>query len=244
MTTIENYEITGQISGNIISDSPIQHSENLALGIHRELGLLILAQETNNKTQNLAQKSIEIMLDDMSFNLSALSEKQKPTFRAVSTCLHESIENINDYLIEQGQFNSAELSHHGISLSSIQIHPLGISCSIHGDITCLKHSDDSLSSLGSKLSQSNRLGIHSGLSFSISEIEFKLGDILFLATSELIECLGHDFIRMTLSRFGDNLDMAIRQINARAKKLTNPSDISFLICKNNKHSTLKKGWFK
>jgi len=242
MMSHDNYEITGQISGQIISDLPIQHSKDLALGIQHELGLFVLAQESNLKTQVFAQKSIEILLDDMSFNLSALSDKQKQSSTHVSNCLHESVENINDYLIEQHQINPDNISQQGISLSAIQCHSHGISSCLHGNISCLKYSNDTLYALGSKLTKTKALGVNSRLSFTVIEEEFKLGDILFLATFELIEQLGHEFIRITLSRFGDNLYMAIRQINSRAKKKGITSNLSFIVCKNNSHTSVKKGW--
>lgn len=240
MNSFDDYEITGQINGQAITDATIQRSQALTFGLQHELGLMIVAMDTNTLEQSAAVKAIEIMLDDMSFNLSS---QDSLTSKQISTCLHESIENINEFQLDQNNLNPDDLSTKGISLTAIQLSPHGVLCSMHGDTCCLKLSNDSLELLGTKVSQAKSLGINPELSFNINEQAMATNDMLFLSSYSLIDKLGHDFIRMTLSRFTDNTYMAIRQINARATKLNITTDVSFLLCRKTSKTKAKKGWF-
>jgi len=240
MNSLDNYEITGQIEGQPITDSAIQSSDAITFGLQHELGLLIVAKDSNTNDQAAAVKTIEIMLDDMSFNLSA---QTKLTSDQISNCLHESVENINDYLLEHNQLNAEDISTKGISLTAIQLNPRGIHCCMHGDTCCLKLSNDSLEFLGSKVSKAKSLGINSALTFTISEHAMDMNDILFLSSYSLVDELGQDFIRMTLARFTDNLYMAIRQINARATQKNILPHASFLLCRKTSATTENKSWF-
>lgn len=239
MSSSDQFEIVGQISGQPLTLSNTQSNDQIAIGLEQELGLFILAHDPFSSDQSIAKKSIDILFDDMGFNLDGHSDLDK---EKVSNCLHESIDNINEYLIEQNQLTSDEITRKGISLASIQNHHKGISCSMHGDVCGLKLSNEEITFLSSKISSTKALGTNPKLTFAISEFDINEGDILFLSTFSFAEKIDHEFIRLTLSRFSHNLNMASRQIHSRASQNKITENISFVICRKNPSSNEKKGW--
>lgn len=243
MNLFINFEITGQLSGRPISELAIQPAQDLVLGLQKDIGLIVLANNPNSTDQYAAHKAVEIMLDDMEFNLGSQIKNDSIKQTIASGCLHESIDNINDYFIDHDQLSTEEQSTKGVSLTTIQIHDKGISCCMHGGLAHYKFSNESFDLIGNKASMAKSLGINPALSFTIDEQSLAVNDILFLAHHDLVEQLGHEFIRMTLSRFGDNLYMAIRQINARAAKTQTSQNSSFLLCRKISEKKINKGWF-
>lgn len=242
MNLLKNFEITGQLSGQLISEAPLQQANNLVLGLQKEIGLIVLASNTHSNDQSAAKKTVEIMLDDMEFNISQhLSEGQIKQSIA-SNCLHESLENINEYFIEQYQSTSDDTLRRGISITALQVHNKGISCCMHGNLSSYKLSDESFDMLGSKVAMAKSLGINPSLTYSINEQTLNINDLILLCNNTFIDQLGAEFIRMTLSRFNDNLYMAIKQINARVDKKNLSTEHSFVLIRKINEDA-KKRWF-
>ncbi len=244
MTTHKHtIETAGQLSGHDISDSTLQGNSLQSIGTLQELGLLAIAIAEDSNPQNFAQKAIEILLDDMSLNLKTDTPSPRKSHHLISSCLHESIENINEYLIEQHTLlkNTAQ---HGLSLSIVHLHPQGINCCSIGSINCLKINQNGLTPLNTATSNTDKLGLIPSLNITITEETLNHDDIIFIAPYKLIEQLGHDFIRMTLLRFATNLYMAKRQINARLNKHKQPANPTFLICKKVTPDKAPKSWLK
>ena len=80
MNLLKNFEITGQLSGQPITELSIQHADDLVLGLQQNIGLIVLASDANSSDQSTAHKAVEIMFDDMAFNLDAqLKEGENTT---------------------------------------------------------------------------------------------------------------------------------------------------------------------
>ena len=216
------------------SEQGIHSCTDQVIGINPGLGLMVLAQVDSHEDKTAAHKAVEIMLDDMQLNLSSSTAKH---------CLSESVDNINEYLCLQAESTELMYSNKGVDLSAIQIGKNGISSCSLGKLSSLKFSANELQFLGDESATQNKLGVDVSLQASIVEQGFIEGDILFMSSSTLINQLGQDFIRITLSRFNDNLEMALRQINTRAQRHGLKLIPAVIVCRRNQHIGASRSWF-
>jgi len=240
-----NTEITilAQMGEKQFSETGIESDGLLVAGINHELGLLVLAAaDEESYKQNSAYKAIEIMMDDMSFNLSVNAGNSGKITSAVTQCMHESIDNINEYLFSQFQASALSSDMGGVDLSAIQIQQNVISCCQLGEIQGFKFSDNQLSKLGAAEQDKLRLGTHNSLTVNIVEHGIRQGDILILTTEQVMTKIGEEFIRVTTSRFSDNLEMLLRQLNTRALHNGLEQNPVIILCRIERSQTQKSGW--
>ena len=66
------------------------------------------------------------------------------------------------------------------------------------------------------------------------------GDVLAMISRDAMTALGNEFLRLTMSRFSDNLEMAQRQINARAQHEGLPSKPEFILLRVDQVESARK----
>ena len=210
MTNLQNISIHIQLPDGRQVETAIHIHDSDVVGVSDSIALMVLAQSSSGSEHSAALKAVEILIDDMQTNLSPTSRN------TAATCLQESIDKVNEYLYQQhtdDRFAAADLV---TSLIAIQYWEDSISWVITRNFDCL------LLHAG-KLVELNRVKVHSGLlgedaKFYTHTLEHKVlpGDVLLMAKSDDIEALGQEFVGMAISRFSDNLDVALRQINHKA----------------------------
>ena len=223
------------------SESGIQLSGPQVVGINQETGLIILAQGITQGEQSSAHKCIEIMLDDMALNLPVAAD-ESGQFGSVAVCMSESLENINEYLYAQlNELESAGKANE-VELAAIQVYRNSISCCDVGALNCLLFSDNKLSVLEDGDSTDQKLGVDPSFKPAISRQDFNPGDIVLVLSSALLNSLSHEFIRVTLSRFHENLEMALRQINTRAMQNGMNVKPTLVICRMSHPVEERRSW--
>ncbi len=239
----DSISIVAQSENGLFSDTGIQYFANDVVGINPHLGLMMLSRSDNEGLQSKAYKSIEIMMDDMQLNLTAKITKSRFSGSLASRCLSESLDNINEYLCFQSPSTAPSDVNKGVDLSAIQIEKNSFSsCSI-GNLRCLHFSGNELKILATSSPAQKKLGIDTSFKPNVVELEFAEGDIVMLLSAALIKDLGLDFIRVTLSRFKENLEMIIRQINTRALQNGLKQKPVMIICYKDKAIVERRNWF-
>jgi len=239
----ESIELVAQLGNEQFSDKNIQVAENEAVGINPELGLMVLAVSSSQNDSTAASKSVEIMLDDMELNLKSTSQDSRHIASEVSRCISESLDNINEYLCFQAERNASFETDRGVDLSVIQIQPDTISCGNIGNLNCVLFSNNEIVMLNNESMAEQKLGINTSIESKIIEQDFAVGNILMLSAPELMTQLGEDFIRVTLSRFNENLEMAIRQINTRALHHGFKHKPALILCRKIHSIEASRSWF-
>ncbi|RLA45891.1 MAG: hypothetical protein DRR06_05210 [Gammaproteobacteria bacterium] len=218
--------MNGQVNtvGQTINDQTFERGIALsgphALGVNPELGLIAMAEGDSQAKDTPAHKAIEVLLDDIQLNLSPDGGRTTiPMADSLTTfCLRESVDNINDYLFSNMDQWQPRESYKGVGLAAMLPHGKRLSYTITGDTGCFLFSDNQLIDLNASADKTTRLGLDSRIKPEVSEVEFHDGDILIMISADALNCTGSDFIRVTLSRFGDNLERVLRQINTRTKR--------------------------
>jgi hypothetical protein len=225
-------------------------SEGVVSNVHdaaahsKELGLIVLAHGEFNDKSDSALKATEILVDDMGFNFApdkrpkALAEHREQ----VTVCLNESFENIHDYLVSTTQPQETAGSQ-GVSLAALQFSGQWLSVATIGEYNCLIFK----SAEGDALNVSNpgfQLGSQHVNDAKIHHHKLSTGDIIVLMKSTDLLRLTEEFIRVTLSRFAESPEMAVKQINTRAKHKKMQSKPAIAICRVNMDvKGQNKGWF-
>jgi len=239
----ESIDIVAQLGNEHFSEKNIQVDANNVVGINPELGLMVLAVSSSQSNSTAASKSVEIMLDDMELNLRSTRKDSRQNTSVVSRCISESLDNINEYLCFQAERGASTETDRGVNLSVIQIQPNTISCGNIGNLNCVLFSNSEIVMLTNESMMEQKLGIKTSLESKIIEQDFAVGDILILSTPELMTQLGKDFIRITLSRFNENLEMAIRQINTRALHHGFKHKPTLILCRKIRSIEASRSWF-
>ncbi|MBT3203809.1 MAG: hypothetical protein HN349_05780 [Gammaproteobacteria bacterium] len=243
MNLKDSISIVAQINNVQFTEKDIQFSSGEVVGINPELGLMVLAQGECQAEDAAAYKSVEIMLDDMELNLKSTINDSSLSSSMVDRCISESLENINEYLYFQAERKAGLEKVDGVDLAVVQIQQNNISCCNVGSLSCLRFSGDELQVLGKDSAIDDKLGIKTALQSTIVEKDFSEGDTLLLTSPDLVSQLGHDFIRVTLSRFNDNLEMALRQINTRALRHDFEQKPVIIICRRIHTMKQSRNWF-
>ena len=214
MTTLDNLTVIAQNGDAEMITQGIAVATVGAVGLDLQQGLVVLAHNSE-QNQDDARLAVEILLDDMQLNLpSVLQESESAS--AASGCLKESVDNINEYLLTKNAQQSPEIGHSSVSLIAIQFLKGQFSVLGTGDYNCLLLRQQKLSTLLDDVSkQESLLGVRTEISVRNTNAWFKAGDVMVLLHPSVLDAVGEEFVRVTLSRFADNLDMAIRQMNTR-----------------------------
>lgn len=225
-------------SGEIIKQG-LEQSSKSTLGINPELGLVVLAEGTQEHDEG-ARKSVEILLDDMQLNLSSILHEPR-SGAVASECLLESIENINDYLHSLTCQDSSTTTRTAVSIIASQFIQHKCSVMAVGEYHCLLLHQDNLQNLVLGASN-NLLGEDNGIQALTAEPDIQQGDTLVLLPSSVVSAIGEEFIRVTLLRFADNLDMALRQINTRTARQGMATKPVIAICKILQSAGKQRSW--
>lgn len=231
--------IIAQNEEGVIIKQGLDLCPSSAIGINPQLGLVVLADATQGRQQE-ALKSVEILLDDMQLNLPAVLPGSYSAATA-SSCLLESLNNINEYLYTLSQQDGSADKHSAVSLIAAQFLQHQCSVMAVGRYNCLLLHQDQLVDLDTVATNNLPGKDHSILTLT-SEQDLHQGDILLLVASSVVALIGQEFIRVTLSRFRDNLDMVLRQINIRVARQGMPSKPAIIICKMLQSRDEERGW--
>jgi hypothetical protein len=230
MPKLDNLTIIAQNGDGDMVTQGIAVSTSGAVGLDPQQGLAVLAQN-GEQGQDEATLSIEILLDDMQLNLpSVLQESESAS--AAGACLKESVENINEYLLSKKMQQSPVNSPVSVSLIALQFLKGQLSVLGIGDYGCLLCREQKLTSLLDSFSKKDPLlGVQTLISVRNTNTWFKTGDVVVLLHNSVLDAIGEEFVRVTLSRFADNLDMAVRQMNTRAAREGVSQKPQLIICR-------------
>ncbi len=229
-------KMIAQTEAGLIFTKGMQSSGPIALAINPELGLLVLGQNTAQNGRYSAQVAVEILLDDLQLNLSVKEGNVVSSSSGIETsqCFSESFENINEYLIS----SNAE----PVSLSVLHFSGHHVICAFIGNMSCLMLSNNKLSNLTQVENTDSRLGLTPNIETNMVRHPVTSEVVLISLTSEVLQAIGSDHIRLTLSRFKDNLDMAMRQINTRAAHCGIENKPALLLSQIPKDPSTHSGW--
>ncbi len=243
MVKNKSISIVAQTQTGKFSDTDIQYFGNDFVGINTEIGLMALARSEGEGKSSIAHKSIEILMDDMELNLNAeaIQTKFDETIQA-SRCLTESLDNINEYLSSRSSSLTPVETRKGVEMAVIQIGINRISYYCNKYFSALKFSEEQLLELDKTPEPHTPLGVDTELEPEVHEKAFSDGDIVLLLPSAVLNELGLEFIRVTISRFQENLEMVLRQINMRTLQNGLKFKHSMIICHKNQVIEQKKSW--
>ncbi len=244
MNQLEHFTYLAQTAeGEVFSDG-MELSNQVGIAIDPEQGLLVLSQGCSDIAN--PQQVMEILMDDMKVNLPPLESRDGSSdTELASRCLAESYENINEYLLDSPRANENP-EKNCVALASIQLVNHRLSCAVVGDFCCLNYCAEKITTLNdiydTHLRGDSALGLKTDFQMNITQHEILSGQVVFMAPLEVVQTVGEEHIRLTLSRFHDNLEMALRQINTRAAKRGLGSKPSLIFARVESSLKPKKGW--
>ncbi|MBC8211925.1 MAG: hypothetical protein H8E21_12755 [Gammaproteobacteria bacterium] len=239
MNLNERVTLLAQLDSGLYTDSGIQSSDHQTVGIDLDAGLMVVAQGESA----LSRQSIEILIDDMQLNLVPQEGNKQPANYRAKLCLQESLFNIHEYLLPRLSVNTASGLQQRVELGILQLAENTLLCSSLGALSCLRYRDNQLLELSNRSSTKGRLGRDKTIQPFILEQDLQVGDILLLAHEHFLKEISLEFIRLTLSRFSDNLEMALRQINTRHARNGASRKPELLLCRIDQLMVQKRGWF-
>ena len=215
-------------------------------GIDPSLGLMAISSSHPGGTEaSPARMAMEILLDDMRTNIPQFLDEiadSKNSDQGVN-CLQESLNNINEYLYGQvgAQYDSTSVV--ATQLSAFQYLNGYLSYILGAGIKCLLLRNKELKELSNVYSHlAGALGEKPLLESRVEDVALAKDDILFIASVGDISTIEEEFIRLTLSRFPENLHTALRQINTRASRKGMKDIPGIIVCRINQETGLKRGW--
>ena len=240
----KNYlSVLAQTHSGWVFDEGVQISETEVLGIEKNIGLLAMAHANDTGEGSPSHIAIQIIVDDMQVNLPMAQEQGDGSRSPASQCLFESIDNINDYLYSENQDQTGS-GFKGISLCAVQFLMGQLSCICSKEMIVLQLHDGELTSLTQQSEESSRLGRSRTPKVEIVQHSISSDDIVIILNRNLYKSIEHEYLRVTLSRFGDNLAMALRQINTRAVHKGNTLKPAILLARINTEQEKSGGWLK
>ena len=216
--------------GQSVTDGLLQ-SEQDVIAINPQNGLMTMA-EGHRQQDPMALRAVEVLLDDMALNL--------PKSGLASECLEESFDNINDYLLTLAQQPGQSQAEQGVSLIALQLMPEHLALSALGGYSCLYFSEGELKLILEGGQQ--QLGIDSEIKTASCQQVYAEGDQLLIVKTPDLGFIEQDYVRVTLARFEDNLQMSLRQISARAVNQGLQDKPSLLICRVHQDAQKGSGW--
>ncbi len=215
-------------------------------GIDPSLGLIAISSSRPGGIEiSPARMAADILLDDMRTNIPQFVNEiadSKNSGRGVN-CLQESLDNINEYLYGQVGVQYDSTSVVAAQLSAFQYLNGYLSYILGAGIKCLLLRNNELTELSNASSHiSGALGEKPLLESRVEDIALAKDDILFIASVGDINTIEEDFIRLTLTRFPENLRTVLRQINTRTSRKGMKDIPGIIICRIDQETDLKRGW--
>ena len=211
MTQKKTLSIHIQLADGRQVGAGIHEQNGCVVAVDEKISLMVLTRSSVENEQPIALTAAEILIDDMQTNLS-------PGKNATAECLRESIDNIHEYLYEQQRECVVSREAAATAMAVVQYWNGRIFCMVTREFDCLLLQAGELVKLVSKNVSSGLPGENATFDTSIQDHDVLPGDVVLMARSTDIKTIGQDFVRMTLSRFSDNLDVALRQINQKASR--------------------------
>jgi len=239
MTNQHNLTIAAQIPGQKNLEPGIYQTTDQVLGFDPELGLIAFANSPLSTESSPAQTAMEILMDDMQTNIPKLNAQMSDAdqTRLGANCLQESLDNINEYLYDltASRFVTTQST---ASITALHYMENQLNFITGSSEKCFLFKNNKLKSISNTVSRP--LGGKPNYNSEVQHVAMSSGDILIIAATSDIKTIGEDFIRLTLSRFPDDLEMVLRQINTKISH-TGASQIpSIIICRINQKATMKK----
>ncbi len=224
--------IMAQLKNGQVFSQGTQHSGVRVLSVRQELGLAVMALGYDQSDNTRANKAVEILLDDITCNLgpNEVREVVLPNETLATLCLRESVNNVSDYLVSnlvQGYSDKPEKT---VGLAAILLQNNHLNCIATNDIYCFLFEGDELIPLVAPSGDPNPIGVDPSLQSEVVTLEYSPGHILIMLSVKDLDVLGLDFLRLTLSRFKDNLEMALRQITVRIRRNGSKQDPALILC--------------
>ena len=242
-----NYQLTvfALLSGQQQVDEGVYVIQDTTIGISHEYGLLAMAKSNPVVDGSAASKTVEILLDDMDTNLSAtqtgIGRASPNTF--VKQCVQESLDNINEFLHFQLSKIQMTAQDAHTSLATIQYFEGHFGYIVMAGFSCLLFRRDELTVLSSSSKESTYLlGEKPAFGGLVQSKQVRQGDIIVMAQTDDIDTIGVDYLRTTLSRFPDSIDMALRQIKTRASRKYASREPSIIMARVDTLVVKKRGW--
>jgi hypothetical protein len=235
--------------GDLISDGLIGYGSQW-VAIDNQFSLFAVAEDKGDEMGKAAQLSLEILLDDIQTNLSSSGYGQATDDEKhvlATRCVEESFENINDYLISQSS-GGQSASSKGVALTVMQVIQGQCSVIQADEHCCLHFCEGKLNKLGHHNSSDNAhktlLGLSESLPITSNQLTLNTNDLLLTCKHDLLKHVDEEFLRVTLTRFQDNLQMAMRQITSKAQRSGMQGKPLLVIMKINQLAEKPKSWFK
>ena len=220
----------------------IHENADQVIGLEPDLGLIAISTSPLGTESSPARVAMGILMDDMQTNIPQIKSQMADNGRASlgADCLQESLENINEYLYDQtaSRFDTTQSTI--TNITALQYLNGHLSFVIASGEKCLLFRNNKLKSISDTVSRP--LGGKPNYNSKVLYEAMSLGDILFIAAIDDINTLETDFIRLTLSRFPENLDMVLRQLNTKISRTGARQIPSVVVCRINQETSLKRGW--
>ena len=245
MVNQHNLTISAQMPDQMNFANDIYECAEFVAGIDQDIGLMAISTSKPGIEVSPARTAMEILLDDMRINIPQFAEDATESkFSALGVnCLQESLDNINEYLYNQVGVEFDSTAAVATQLSAFQYINGYLSYVLGSGVRCLLLRNNDLNELSNASSHlAGALGERPMFESRVEQEELSLGDILFIAASGDINSIGEDFIRITLSRFPQNLDTALRQINTKANRKGMTKIPGIILCRVNQETQFKRNW--
>ena len=242
MTSQDDLTIAAQMPGQKDLQPGIHESANQVIGLAPDIGLIAISISPLSTESSPARIAMEILMDDMQTNIPQLKSQIDDTDMTPlgTDCLQESLENINEYLYDQtaSRFDTTQSAI--ANITALQYLNGHLSFVIGTREKCLLFKNNTLKSISDSISRP--LGSKPNYHSKVLHETMSLGNILFVADTDDIDALGEDYIRLTLSRFPENLDMVLRQLNTKICRAGARQIPGIILCRINQECNLKKSW--
>ena len=232
-------KVMAQTHSGWVFDEGIQISHQQVLTVEKNLGLLALSSAEAVEQGSAAHMTLQILVDDMQVNLPGAEESKGESRSAASVCLLESVDNINEYLFNQ---QSTAGSQKAVSLSAVQFQVGQVSVLTGKGLCVLLFHQGDIIHLGDQSLLPQKLGVSSTFKGDIIEHEVVKDDVVMVLADSYYQAIGDEFLRVTLSRFADNLAMAFRQINTRVAHKGLPQKPALILARIEQNPEKQGGW--
>ena len=232
-------KVMAQTHSGWVFDEGIQISHQHVLTVEKNLGLLALSCAETVAEGSAAHMTIQILVDDMQVNLPADQERKDESRSAASICLLESVDNINEYLFDQENSSGSQKE---VSLSAVQFQVGQVSVLMGKDLRVLLFHQGDIVHLGDPSLLPQKLGVSSVFRGDVIEHDVVKDDIVIVLADSHYQAIGDEFLRVTFSRFADNLAMAFRQINTRVAHKGLSQKPAIILARIEQNQEKQGGW--
>ena len=195
----------------------IKSTATTATVVNSPNGLLLQAFAQSQDYPDAALISAEILADDMGVNFGpqrrAGAVREAQELAAMS--FNESLQNVHEYL--QSTAHQKGWTQARVSIAAAQFCCGQFSLCVQGDYDILRYSDHQLKSLLDRYN-TGYLGGEARRKAQIMHYGLDRGELLLIMQKQHLAALGGEFLETNLGRFGENLDIAVKQINIHARR--------------------------